>query len=210
MAPEVIAKAFDPFFTTKEVGQGTGLLVIVAGLRFHQSESGGTRSKIYLQRQWYAGTPDPALISHLDIFPPTPPRKRSPLLRPLWQAKAWRPFSWLKMKLMCVALLSKCFAELGYRVIEAPDGPTGLRILDAHREINLLFTDVGLPGGMNGRQLAEQAQRRNAGLKVLFTSGYARNAIVHHGRLDPGVELLLKPFTFHGLAVKIRHVLDNQ
>jgi len=100
--------------------------------------------------------------------------------------------------------------ELGYRVIEAPDGPTGLRLLDAHREIYLLFTDVGLPGGMNGRQLAEEAQRRNAGLKVLFMSGYARNAIVHHGRLDPGVELLLKPFTYQGLAAKIRHVLDTQ
>ena len=100
--------------------------------------------------------------------------------------------------------------ELGYRVIEAPDGPSGLRLLAAHREINLLFTDVGLPGGMNGRQLAEEAQRRKAGLKVLFTSGYARNAIVHHGRLDPGVELLLKPFTYQGLAAKIRRVLDTQ
>src|SRR6202011_4668312 len=69
--------------------------------------------------------------------------------------------------------------ELGYRVIEAPDGSVGLRLLDAHREINLLFTDVGLPGGMNGRQLADEAQRRRAGLKVLFMSGYARNAIVH-------------------------------
>jgi CheY-like chemotaxis protein len=100
--------------------------------------------------------------------------------------------------------------ELGYRVIEAPDGPTGLRLLDAHREIDLLFTDVGLPGGLNGRQLAEEAQRRKASLRVLFMSGYARNAIVHHGRLDPGVELLLKPFTYQGLAAKIRHVLDTQ
>ena len=100
--------------------------------------------------------------------------------------------------------------ELGYRVIEAPDGPSGLRLLDAHRDIKLLFTDVGLPGGINGRQLAEEAQRRKASLKVLFMSGYARNAIVHHGRLDPGVELLLKPFTYQGLAAKIRHVLDTQ
>jgi CheY-like chemotaxis protein len=100
--------------------------------------------------------------------------------------------------------------ELGYRVIEAPDGSAGLRLLDAHREINLLFTDVGLPGGMNGRQLADEAQRRRAGLKVLFMSGYARNAIVHHGRLDPGVELIVKPFTYAGLAAKVRRVLDAQ
>jgi CheY-like chemotaxis protein len=100
--------------------------------------------------------------------------------------------------------------ELGYRVIEAPDVSAGLRLLDAHREINLLFTDVGLPGGMNGRQLADEAQRRRAGLKVLFMSGYARNAIVHHGRLDPGVELIVKPFTYAGLAAKVRRVLDAQ
>jgi CheY-like chemotaxis protein len=100
--------------------------------------------------------------------------------------------------------------ELGYRVIEAPDGSTDLRLLGTHREINLLFTDVGLPGGMNGLHLAEEAQRRKASLKVLFMSGYARNAIVHHGRLDPGVELLLKPFTYQGLAAKIRGILDAQ
>jgi CheY-like chemotaxis protein len=78
--------------------------------------------------------------------------------------------------------------ELGYRVIQAPDGASALRLLDADDTIKLLFTDVGLPG-MNGRQLADEARRRRPKLKVLFTSGYARNAIVHHGRLDPGVEL---------------------
>ena len=78
-----------------------------------------------------------------------------------------------------------------------------------HREIALLFTDVGLPGGMNGRQLADEARRQTADLKVLFTSGYARNAIVHHGRLDPGVQLMTKPFTFAGLAAKLRQVLAD-
>jgi CheY-like chemotaxis protein len=99
--------------------------------------------------------------------------------------------------------------ELGYRVLEAPDGARALRILDADRSIMLLLTDVGLPGGMNGRQLADEARRRRAVLKVLFTSGYARNAIVHHGRLDPGVELITKPFTFAALATKVRNVLDT-
>ena len=87
--------------------------------------------------------------------------------------------------------------------------PPRLRLLDSRREIALLFTDVGLPGGMNGRQLADEARRRRPGLKVLFTTGYARNAIVHHGRLDPGVQLITKPFTFAGLAAKFRQVLDG-
>jgi CheY-like chemotaxis protein len=98
--------------------------------------------------------------------------------------------------------------ELGYVVLDAPDGPAALRIFDAHREIKLLLTDVGLPGGMNGRQLADEAKRRRAKLKVLFTSGYARNAIVHHGRLDPGVELLVKPFSYATLAARVRRILD--
>ena len=99
--------------------------------------------------------------------------------------------------------------ELGYRVPGAPDGAAGLRMIDAHREIALLFTDVGLPGGMNGRQLAEAALRRRASLKVQFASFYAQNAIVHHGRLDPGVHLIAKPFTVSALAAKIRSMLDE-
>jgi CheY-like chemotaxis protein len=99
--------------------------------------------------------------------------------------------------------------ELGYRVLDAPDGATGLRMLDAHPEITLLFTDVGLPGGMNGRRLADEALRRRPDLRVLFTSGYTGDAIVHHGRLDPDVQLIVKPFTFDGLATKLRRVLDG-
>jgi CheY-like chemotaxis protein len=83
-------------------------------------------------------------------------------------------------------------------------------VLEREPSVQLLFTDVGLPGGMDGRQLAETALRRRPGLKVLFTTGYARNAIVHHGRLDPGVELLSKPFTFAMLATRIRRRLDEK
>ena len=100
-------------------------------------------------------------------------------------------------------------SELGYSVLSAPDGATALRLLDSNCEVALLFTDVGLPGGMNGRQLAEQAQRRRPRLKILYTTGYARNAIVHQGRLDPGVEVIFKPFTYSDLATKIREVLDE-
>jgi CheY-like chemotaxis protein len=99
--------------------------------------------------------------------------------------------------------------DLGYSVLSAPDGASALRLVDSNREIALLFTDVGLPGGMNGRQLSEQALRRRPRLKVLYTTGYARNAIVHQGRLDPDVEVVFKPFTYTDLAVKIRQVLDD-
>jgi CheY-like chemotaxis protein len=99
--------------------------------------------------------------------------------------------------------------DLGYSVLSAPDGASALRLLDSHREVSLLFTDVGLPGGMNGRQLAEQALRRQPRLKVLYTTGYARNAIVNQGRLDPAVEVVFKPFTYSDLATKIRHVLEG-
>jgi CheY-like chemotaxis protein len=100
--------------------------------------------------------------------------------------------------------------ELGYRVLEASEARRALEALEADPEVDLLFTDLGLPGGMNGRQLADAAAQRRPRLRVLFTTAYARNAIVHHGRLDPGVELIVKPFTQTDLAKKIRRVLDRQ
>jgi CheY-like chemotaxis protein len=99
--------------------------------------------------------------------------------------------------------------ELGYRVLEAHDGPSALRLLERQEgRVDLLFTDVVLPSGMMGNQLAEQARAVRPGLKVLFTTGYARNAIVHHGRLDAGVELITKPFSYADLAARIRDLLD--
>ena len=99
--------------------------------------------------------------------------------------------------------------DLGYGTIEAANGSEALAALDANPAVRLLFTDVGLPGGMNGRQVADAARRRRPDLLVLFTTGYARNAIVHHGRLDPGVEMLAKPFTYAALAAKVRAILDG-
>jgi CheY-like chemotaxis protein len=98
--------------------------------------------------------------------------------------------------------------ELGYRVIAAPDARAALRMLEQSPDVRLLFTDVGLPG-MNGRELADEVRSRRPDVKVLFTTGYARNAIVHHGRLDPGVQLIVKPFTQSVLAEKVRRVLDG-
>lgn len=98
--------------------------------------------------------------------------------------------------------------ELGYAVLEAKTGAVALDLLQTHPDIALLFTDVVLPGGMDGRTLADEARRRKPDLKVLFTTGYTRNSIVHNDRLDPGVQLLTKPFTFASLAYKVRSVLD--
>src|SRR6185312_10540453 len=99
--------------------------------------------------------------------------------------------------------------EHGYGVRPAPDGASALRLLGAEPNVSLLFTDVVLPGGMNGRQLADEAQRRWPGLKVLYATGYTRDAIIHQGRLDAEVELLGKPFTADALARKVRQILDT-
>jgi CheY-like chemotaxis protein len=99
--------------------------------------------------------------------------------------------------------------DLGFTVLEAHDGPSALHTLQQHPEVQLLFTDVGLPG-INGRQLVDEARRSHPDLRVLFTSGYARSAIVHQGRLDAGVQLLNKPFTRAQLARRVREVLDSQ
>ena len=104
---------------------------------------------------------------------------------------------------------TEILTELGYRVLAAHDGPSALAVLDSEPDVDLLFTDVVMPGGMNGRQLADEAVRRRPGLKVLFTTGYTRNAIVHHGRLDAGVQMIGKPFSFNELGIKVRTLLDE-
>ena len=106
------------------------------------------------------------------------------------------------------AYSAEALSTLGYRVFEAAEGQAALRILDDRPQIALLFTDVGLPG-LNGRRLADEARRRVPGLKVLYTTGYARNAIVHHGVLDAGVDLLPKPFTLQQLGRKLAQMLGG-
>ncbi len=106
------------------------------------------------------------------------------------------------------ALTVDCLRELGYSVHHADGAASALRILDANPGISLLFTDIVMPE-INGRKLADEALRRHPGLKVLFTTGYTRNAIVHNGVLDPGVQLISKPFSLDQLAAKLREVLDG-
>jgi CheY-like chemotaxis protein len=199
MAPETVAQAFEPFFTTKEIGRGTGLgLSQVFGFikqsgghaKIYSEVGEGTTVKLYLPRYRRAGNVgDEILVTH------EVPQGRSELVLVVEDDPDVRDYT------------VEMVGDLGYSVLSAPDGASALRLLDSHREVSLLFTDVGLPGGMNGRQLAEQALRRHPQLKVLYTTGYARNAIVHQGRLDPGVEVVFKPFTYSDLATKIRQML---
>ena len=201
MPADVIAKAFDPFFTTKAVGKGTGLgLSQVYGfvkqsgghVKIYSEAGNGTTVKIYLPR-----LVGPASDVEASTRPRATPRgDRAEVILVVDDEPAVRQLS------------VDALTELGYRVLEAEGGESALQMLDQHPEIVLLFTDVVMPG-MNGRKLADEARRRRPSLKLLFTTGYTRNAVVHNGVLDPDVDLIGKPFTIDALAAKLRTVLDG-
>ena len=202
MTKDVLDRVFEPFFTTKEIGQGTGLgLSMVYGfvkqsgghVKIYSEPGAGTTVKLYLPRLLSEQAGETARVQAAPIRG----GNRGELVLVVEDEHDVR------------ALTVETLRELGYDVLEADNGPSALQLLDSHPGIRLLFTDVGLPGGLNGRQLAEQARQRQPDLKVLFTTGYARNAIVHHGRLDPGVELIGKPFSDVDLAKKVRQMLDH-
>jgi CheY-like chemotaxis protein len=201
MTKDVLARAFEPFFTTKEVGQGTGLgLSQVYGfakqsgghIKIYSEPGQGTTVKLYVPR--LHGDSGLDLEAEGGARPSL--SRGSETILVVEDEDDVRTYS------------TEILRELGYRVLNAAGSEAALRILDHHPEIALLFTDVGLPGGMNGRMLADEARKRQPKLKVLFTTGYARNAIVHDGRLDPGVQLITKPFTYASLATKLRDILD--
>ena len=196
MDQQTIARAFEPFFTTKERGQGTGLgLSMTYGyikqigghLKIYSELGHGSTVKVYLPRtQAEAGTiPEAAPVASVAAG-------TGPVVLVVEDDPVVREFA--------VAACREC----GCTVYEAGDGEQALRRLEQHRDIQLLFTDVGLPGGMNGRQLAEAVLARRPDLKVLYTTGYTANAIVHHGVIDAGVNFLGKPFSVSALAVKIK------
>jgi signal transduction histidine kinase/CheY-like chemotaxis protein len=200
MEASTLEHAFEPFFTTKGVGKGTGLgLSQVYGfvrqssghLAIYSEVGEGTTVKIYLPR--FHGKEDLAEESN-----------KSGDGQSLGAETILVVEDDEALRLYTVEVLS----DLGYCVLAAANAAAALEIVRRSPHIDLLFTDIVMPGGMNGRQLADEAIRQRSTLKVLFTTGYTANAIVHHGRLDPDVELISKPFTYESLGRKIRALLD--
>jgi PAS domain S-box-containing protein len=201
MDEKTLAQVFEPFFTTKEAGKGTGLgLSQVYGfvrqtgghVRIYSEVGEGTTVKLYLPRA-SADAPEREGTERL-LAISTEGGPETILV--VEDHEELRAFS------------TGVLRELGYNVIEASSGRVALEVLQTSSDFDLLFTDVVLPDGMSGRELADEAVRRRPGLKVLFTTGYTRNAIVHNGKLDPGVNLISKPFTYEQLAAKVRALLD--
>ncbi|HEX3858497.1 MAG TPA: ATP-binding protein [Pseudolabrys sp.] len=202
MNRETMERAFEPFFTTKSFGKGTGLgLSQVYGfvrqssghVQIYSETGEGTTVKIYLPR-----------ASGADEQPEEMDR-RGVIGGPFGAETILVVEDDDALRIYAVEVLS----DLGYSVLAATNAAAALELIGRRDDIDLLFTDIVMPGGMNGRQLADEAVRQRPGLKVLFTTGYTRNAIVHHGRLDSGVEMIGKPFTLRELSTRIRAILDR-
>ena len=198
MDAQTLSRVFEPFFTTKAEGKGTGLgLSQVYGFvkQSHghvsiASEPGaGTTVSIVLPRLHAATDAD-------EPQRPAAPEASGERVRVVEDDPDVRAYT--------VGALR----ELGYRVTEAVDGPSALHLL-AQASVDLVFTDVVLPGGMTGADIVGEARALWPGIKALYTTGYARDAIVHQGRLDAGVQLITKPFAFDDLAAKVREVLEG-
>ncbi len=203
MDRETAERVFEPFFTTKEVGKGTGLgLSMVYGfakqsgghVKIYSEPLVGTTVKIYLPRLTGGRSEEEDEAPELNISPDGGGKETILVVEDDEDVRAYS---------------AETLRELGYQVIEAQDGPSALRVLERQAGIDLLFTDVVLPNGLNGERLARDARALRPGIKVLFTTGYSRNAIVHHGRLDAGVQLIAKPYSYADLAAKVRDVLDG-
>jgi PAS domain S-box-containing protein len=202
MTPDVIEKAFDPFFTTKPMGEGTGLgLSMIYGfarqsggqVRIYSEVGEGTTMCLYLPRH----DEDVPLDEESLASAPSEPLGEGEVVLVIDDEPTIR------------MLIAEVLAESGFAVIEAPDGPAGLRVLESNARIDLLITDVGLPGGMNGRQVAEAARVHRPDLKVLFITGYAENAVIGRGRLENGMFVLTKPFQMEILADRIREIIER-
>ena len=199
MPPEVSARAFDPFFTTKPIGQGTGLgLSMIYG--FVQQSGGhiqlisnvdqGTIVRLHLPR--HEGQEKGAKVS-------------SQLAAPL-PAAAHETVLVVDDEPAVLTLVSELLTDLGYEPLVAIDGPSGLQLLRSDIRVDLLITDVGMPGGMNGRQLADAARQERPELKILFITGYAENILSKDG-LEPGMQVMTKPFKLDDLATKVRTMM---
>jgi PAS domain S-box-containing protein len=201
MSPEVLAHVFEPFFTTKDVGKGTGLgLSMIYGfakqsgghVKIYSEVGHGTTVRLYL----------PRLASAAAAASPAAPA-------PAGGKGGGETILVVEDNPDVRRLVLRQLRDFGYTVIEAANGPQALKILEDGAAIDLLFTDVVMPGGMTGRQLAEAAKGRRPNLKTLFTSGYTEDSILRLGKLDPGVRLLSKPYRKHELATRVREALDQ-
>jgi CheY-like chemotaxis protein len=202
MSADTAAKAFEPFFTTKPIGQGTGLgLSMIYG--FVRQSGGfvdidselqvGTTVVLYLPR--HLGTADEEEAG-AQAAPERGARRNETVLV-------------VEDEPVVRAVIVEVLRELGYRALEADDGPSGLAILESHQRIDLLVTDIGLPG-LNGRQIAEAARQRRHGLRVLFMTGYAETAAMAPGFLESGMSMITKPFALDALALRIREILEQR
>ncbi|WP_449410447.1 PAS domain S-box protein [Methylobacterium komagatae] len=202
MLPEVKAKAFDPFFTTKPLGEGTGLgLSMIYGFvrqsggqaRIYSEVGQGTMVCLYLPRHLGEAEEPEEVSAPAEAVP----------------ARAGETVLVVDDEPTVRMLVAEVLGDLGYAALEAADGPAGLKLLQSEARIDLLVTDVGLPGGMNGRQMVDAARASRPDLKVLFITGYAENAALNHGHLAPGTQVLTKPFSLDTLAVRIRSLIEG-
>ncbi|MDR6887288.1 MULTISPECIES: response regulator [Variovorax] len=204
MTPEVVARAFDPFFTTKPIGMGTGLgLSMIYGfakqsggqVRIYSEPGKGTSVSIYLPRH---DAQEEAASEPVEA-PLAPRADQGDTVLVVDDEPALR------------MIIVEVMRGLGYATLEAGDGAGALRILQSPRQrIDLLVSDVGLPGGMNGRQVADAARTARPGLKVLFITGYAENAVLSHGHLDPGMHVMTKPFEMDVLARRVKELIESR
>ena len=201
MSADTIAKAFEPFFTTKPIGQGTGLgLSMIYGFarqsegyaKIYSEEGHGTTVKLYLPR--YRGEVE----GDEDV----------PQLSDAHVTDQGEVVLVVEDEPVVRGLIVETLSELGYNALEAADGPKGVEMLQSRRRIDLLVTDIGLPG-LNGRQVADAGRSLRPGLKVLFMTGYAENAALASGFLEPGMSMITKPFAMEALATRIRAIVEG-
>ena len=201
MTPQVIERAFDPFFTTKPLGEGTGLgLSMIYGfahqsggqVRIYSEVGQGTTVCLYLPRHFGEVGEE---TSH--AMPET-----------LARSEQGETVLVVDDEPTVRMLVTDILEDLGYTAIEAGDSAAGLKVLQSDVRIDLLVTDVGLPGGMNGRQMADAARVSRPDLQVLFITGYAENSVLGNGHLAPGMAVLTKPFAIDTMAARIRSLIE--
>lgn len=202
MPPEIVGRAFEPFFTTKPIGEGTGLgLSMIYGfaqqsggqVRIYSEVDRGTKVCMYLPRH-HGETPDEDLLAAPSAFN---------------RADHGGTVLVVDDEPTVRMLVTDILEELGFVAIEAKDSAAGLKLLQSNVRIDLLVTDVGLPGGINGRQMADAARISRPNLKVLFITGYAESSILANGHLAPGMAVLTKPFLVETMAARISAMISD-